>query len=230
MATPHAEATPPLTAEQAFDSVGPAYEAAFQGMGEQEASLKWLLANLPPAPARIVDIGCGTGRPVVSTLAAAGHDVLGIDISGVMIKAARERVPDAIFRQMDVRKFLATSTPASFDAITVYFSLIASVTQVEIRAFIGQFYELLRPGGLFVFATVPIAAESLPLRWMGRQVVVSGLAEDEALDRIKSVGFSVESQTITKFMPKGAETGICQPQDVWEETHLFVHARKHGDD
>ena len=72
-----------LSAEQVFDSLGSAYETAFAGLPEQVMSVKWLLAQLNEDAhkrATILDVGCGTGRPVCSMLADAGHDVLGIDV------------------------------------------------------------------------------------------------------------------------------------------------------
>lgn len=216
-----------LTAEQAFDSVGPAYEAAFAGLPEQAHSVQWLISQLDAAdikPAKFVDIGCGTGRPVCSSLADAGHDVLGIDVSSAMIAAARERVPNARFEQMDVRNF--SPPPQSLDAASVYFSLIADVTQEEIKDFVSKIYEALKPGGLFVFATLPLDVKSLQVKWMGRQVTVSSLAPKAAVEMIRGVGFEVAYDAVTKFTPKAAEAGICQQDEVWEEPHLFVYARR----
>lgn len=220
-----------LSAEELFDDVGPAYEVAFAGIPEQEASLQWLLTRLESdglKSAKVVDIGCGTGKPICSTLAAAGHDVLGIDIAATMVRVAREGVPAATFEQSDIRDF--NPPEASYDAATVYFSMIASVTQEDIRGFISKIFRFLKPGGLFVFATVPISAESTPLRWMGRPVIVSSLSPEEAVDAIKAAGFRVEHDAVTKFTPKGAEAGLCKPEDVWEEPHLFVYASKPVDD
>lgn len=221
----------PLTAEEVFDSVGSAYEDAFAGLPEQATSLQWLIRELSGSGrtrASIVDVGCGTGRPACSTLAAAGHDVLGIDISAAMIEAARERVPEARFEQVDVRDWLARTSPHSLDAVTVYFSLIADVTQDEIRSFIAGIYRVLKPGGLFVFSTVPVDGENMQLKWMGRPVVVSSLPPKTAVQWIRRVGFKVEHDKVTKFLPKAAEAGICNAEDVWEEPHLFVYARKLG--
>ena len=43
---------------------------------------------LPPAPARILDAGCGPGLYAVP-LAAVGHDVTGIDVSAPALRHAR---------------------------------------------------------------------------------------------------------------------------------------------
>lgn len=216
-----------LTAQEVFDSIGPAYEDAFAGLPEQIHSVEWLLAQLKEARverARFVDIGCGTGRPVCFSLANAGHDVLGIDVSAVMVAAARERVPNARFEQMDICDF--SPPQSSYDAASVYFSLIASVTQADIRRHLAKIYHLLKPGGLFVFATVPEDAENVQLKWMGRPVTVSSLSPGEAVLAIEQAGFEIVRNKVTKFTPRGEEAGICLESEVWEEPHLFVYAKK----
>ncbi|RMZ85884.1 hypothetical protein DV737_g376, partial [Chaetothyriales sp. CBS 132003] len=212
-----------LNAEALFDSVGPAYEDAFKGSGQQ-ASVDWLLAQLP-AQSSVLDIGCGTGRPLVAAVAAAGHTALGIDVSGAMIAAAKQNVPNATFERVDIKDF----TPPSgqkYDAITVYFSLIASVTQEEIRNYIAKFYTWLKDGGIFIFATVPIAGDNLEITWMGRPIIASSLSVDEVLESVKAAKFEVLKTESSTFLPKAAEAGICDQEEVWEEPHLFVYAKK----
>jgi 2-polyprenyl-3-methyl-5-hydroxy-6-metoxy-1,4-benzoquinol methylase len=46
-----------------------------------------LLAHLPPAPARVADLGCGTGTLSV-LLAEEGYSVSGIDLSPEMVARA----------------------------------------------------------------------------------------------------------------------------------------------
>ena len=40
---------------------------------------EFVLSQLPPRPLRVLEVGCGEEGGVVPTLAAAGHDVLGVD-------------------------------------------------------------------------------------------------------------------------------------------------------
>lgn len=53
-----------------------------------------LMPLLPPAPARVADLGCGTGSLAV-LLAEAGYAVSGIDISAGMIKRASAKAAAA---------------------------------------------------------------------------------------------------------------------------------------
>lgn len=217
-------------AAKLFDSVGPAYETAFEGLPEQGRAIQWLLGELskthPSAGAQCLDVGCGTGRPVCSSLAAAGHRILGVDVSLEMIKAARTQVtsPLARFEQQDVRSL--PDTPAVYDAVTVFFSLIAAFSQDEIRDTLGRVHTWLKPGGLFVFATVPVPGDNLEIRWMGRPIVVSSLTRPEVEQCLQGVGFDLVEVRESTFLPKAVEAGICSSDEVWEEPHLFIYARK----
>jgi len=55
-----------------------------------------LLDVLPAAPARVADIGCGTGT-LTRLLVDNGYTVDGLDFSPEMIKRARQKVPEARF-------------------------------------------------------------------------------------------------------------------------------------
>lgn len=229
-----------LSAAEVFDSVGPAYEDAFTGLPTQAAALDWLVAQLASSSssrtgeekrAKILDVGCGTGRPACSVLADAGHDVLGIDISEAMLTAARARVPNARFELLDVRQYIARERDAgqlaaTLDAVTIFFSLIAGVTQDDIRAVLSGLADLLKPGGYLVFSTVPIPVNNAQIKWMGRPVVVSSLSAEDGVAAVKAAGLEVVYDAVTQFTPRGAEVGICKPEEVWEESHLFVYARK----
>src|SRR5207244_11070644 len=57
------------------------------GCGRYLAELGAILALLPPPPARLLDLGCGTGWTSVF-FARAGYDVVGVDLAPDMIAHA----------------------------------------------------------------------------------------------------------------------------------------------
>ena len=77
-----------------WDSQAAAFdEAADHGLRDPRVSGAWrrlLLDCLPPAPAALADLGCGTGSLSV-LLAAEGYAVTGLDFSPAMIRAARAK-------------------------------------------------------------------------------------------------------------------------------------------
>lgn len=256
--------TTPLPNNTLFTTLCPSYETAFANNPAQEDSISWLLSQLasndtfPPHPRpwvqdalpahlqrkRILDIGSGTGRPVCSSLAEAGHSVLGIDLCPAMVEFARKSVaslyPDgrAEFLEADVRTFDPERDDPSFraraealrvkgeswgdedsqgyyHAVTAYFSLIAAIeTQKEIKEVIQKVYHWLTEGGLFVFGTAPMDVQGEVIEWMGKPILVSSLSRSQILEAIREVGFEIEWEVTRKFAPKAVEAGILKPEEA----------------
>ena len=55
---------------------------------------------------------------------------------------------------------------------------------------------------------------------------VSGLSADSTVATMQKLGFEIVHHEVSTFKPKGGEAGICREEDVREEIHLFVHAKK----
>lgn len=60
--------------------------------GDDLAGEARLVDTMMPRRARILDAGCGPGR-VGGALAAAGHDVVGVDVDSALIEAAEQDYP-----------------------------------------------------------------------------------------------------------------------------------------
>jgi SAM-dependent methyltransferase len=74
-----------------------------------------LIAALVPAPARVLDAGCGTGR-VAIRLHELGYDVVGVDVDASMLAMARRDAPDLEWHEGDLSTFDLNST---FDLVAV---------------------------------------------------------------------------------------------------------------
>lgn len=97
------------------------YIDRFRSMAESGADLAGearLIDAMLPRGSRILDAGCGQGR-VGGHLAAAGHDVLGVDLDPVLVAAARQHHPAARWLVGDLSELdLPAQGPADgFDAI-----------------------------------------------------------------------------------------------------------------
>src|SRR5262245_51260238 len=53
-------------------------------------------ANLLPANAAVLDLGCGGGKPVAFTMAARGFRITGVDSSTTLISLCQNRMPDQL--------------------------------------------------------------------------------------------------------------------------------------
>ncbi|MYX99773.1 methyltransferase domain-containing protein [Streptomyces sp. SID486] len=197
-----------------FDALGPAYERAFAGSAPHRASLGRLVELLAPG-SRVLDVGSGTGRPTAQTLADAGHRVLGIDISPVMVGLAARQVPGAEFRLADIRE--TPLAEASFDAVCAYFSLL-QMTRAEQADVVAKLARTVRPGGLAALATVPLDVEDAEGVFMGQPVRVTSFSAEAFTGLVTGAGLTVLAEEQVVFTP-------AQPEGT-PEPHLFLLARR----
>ena len=115
--------------------------------GVRAAWAALLLPLLPPAPARILDLGCGTGSLAV-LLAGAGHEVSGVDSSGRMLSLARAKAASAGVPLHLVRGDAADPpfAPASADVLCRH--VLWALPDRD--AVVARWVRLLRPGGRLV--------------------------------------------------------------------------------
>jgi SAM-dependent methyltransferase len=98
----------------------------------------------------VIDLGCGSGI-LSEQLAAAGYDLLGIDVSAAMIAIARRRVPRGEFR---VESLLTAELPrcvaiaAVGECLNYLFDERHSTD--AIRRVLERAFAALEPGGLLV--------------------------------------------------------------------------------
>jgi 8-oxo-dGTP pyrophosphatase MutT (NUDIX family)/SAM-dependent methyltransferase len=117
------------------------------------------LADLLPAGARVIDLGCGSGVPGTRLLTERGLRVAGVDFSAVQLRRARRLVPAAGLIQADLAELRLR--PASVDAAVSFYALI-HMPLADQPPLLHRIASWLRPGGLLM-ATV--GAE----RWQGTE-------------------------------------------------------------
>jgi SAM-dependent methyltransferase len=112
----------------------------------EESVLLPLLAALPVG--RALDAACGTGR-VSEHLAAAGHDVLGVDTTPAMLERARAKVPGARFAEGQLEELPVKD--ASFDLGVCCLALDHCA---DVRAPITELARAVRPGGRVIITDI----------------------------------------------------------------------------
>lgn len=104
--------------------------------GEDLAGEARLVDAMAPRNARVLDAGCGPGR-VGGALAAAGHDVVGVDVDPALIEAAQQDHPGPTWLVGDLAELdlPARGVAAPFDVIVCagnVMSFLAPSTRVEV--------------------------------------------------------------------------------------------------
>lgn len=150
---------------------------------------KVLAAALPPAPAKVLDLGTGTGACALIA-ASLGHAVTGIDLSEGMLAQARaaatERGLAATFARGDLLS--PPVAPGSQDAVTLRNVLWTSPDPTAVAA---TAHRCLKPGGTLLVSDGtwnpgPIYADAI----RAQMPDYAGLTAERAKVLARAAGFS----------------------------------------
>jgi len=126
-----------------YDRIAGGYDRAWTGH-MRDLSGEMLDRLDPPAGARCIDLGCGTGFVAGELARRTGGPVVGVDASSGMLAVARARHgPSCRFVQADMLALLRSQPTASADVVTSAWGLGYS-TPARVLVQIGR---VLRPGG-----------------------------------------------------------------------------------
>lgn len=119
--------------------------------GDVRLEAAWLerFAALVPAGGRVLDMGCGSGRPIAAWLIGRGFRVTGIDSSPSLIALCRERTPDADWRVADMRSL---ALGERFDGLIAWHSLF-HLSPDDQRGMFDRFAAHAAPGATLMFTT-----------------------------------------------------------------------------
>jgi SAM-dependent methyltransferase len=130
------------------------YAERFRSMaaaGDDLAGEARLIDAMVPRSARILDAGCGPGR-VGSFLAAAGHDVVGVDLDPILIAAAEQDHPGPLWLVDDLATLdlPARGIVEGFDAIVCAGNVMTFLAPSTRRQSLSRLRHHLRAGGRLV--------------------------------------------------------------------------------
>jgi SAM-dependent methyltransferase len=172
------------------------------GLGDETTRDAWrslLLGVLPPTPARVADLGCGTGTLSV-LLAEQGYAVDGLDVSPQMVSRARAKAEAAgvaaVLRVGDANA--PALDPASYDVVLSRHVLWA---MDDPAAALRRWLTLLKPEGLLVLVE-------------GNWSTGAGIDGDRAVALVRATGRAADLRPLREAVYWGKE--------ITDERYLVV--------
>lgn len=169
-----------------FDRIGRRYDESFRERDAQVAEGDWLIGQLT-RPARVLDLGCGSGLPTARQLVDAGIEVVGTDESSVMLDLAERQAPGGDYLHRDMRD---VADLGEFDAVVAFFSLIM-LPRRDIPSLLGQLHSQLRGPKLLLVAMVLGDFDEFPISFMGVPAAATAYPPDELAHVVERAGFGI---------------------------------------
>jgi len=164
----------------------------------------WLnhFLSLIPEHAQILDLGCGSGKPVAAYLLEQGHSVVGVDSSDVMIEMAKHHFPEQVWLEANMRTI---NFGQKFQGILAWDSFF-HLTPDDQRLMFKQFFQFAEQGTMLMFTSGPEHGESIG-EIFGDALYHASLSPDEYQQLLKNHGFKVVKMI--------AEDPDCAGHTVW---------------
>ena len=167
----------------------------------EKAWLDHFLA-LIPQHSKILDLGCGSGKPIADYLIQHDHKITGVDSSDVMIEMARQNFPEQHWLQADMR---TVEFDQKFNAILAWDSFF-HLTPNDQRQMFRQFARFAQQGTVLMFSSGPSHGEAIG-DLFGDALYHASLAPEEYRALLKQSGFKVIKMV--------AEDVECTGHTVW---------------
>lgn len=170
-----------------YNKAATAYSSDFRDQFKNNRHLDLLLAKLPSQPT-VLDIGCGSGKPIDAYLTSQGCRVIGIDISEEQIKLARTNVPSAEYHVLDMSEL----QPGQFsvDAVVSFYALFHIPRETHL-AVLQKIKSFLKPGG---YLLITMGAHD----WVGKEddfcgaeMYWSHYGADKNKELLQEAGFTI---------------------------------------
>ena len=173
----------------------------YSGRLMEAAWLDRFLALLPARP-DVLDIGCGTGRPIGGYLAARGCRLTGVDSAPGMIALCREALPDQTWHIADMRSL---ALGRGFDGILAWDSFFHLCHDDQRRMF-PIFRDHAAHAAALMFTSGPAHGEAIG-SFAGEALYHASLDPAEYRDLLNANGFDVVAHI--------AEDPECGRHTVW---------------
>lgn len=178
-----------------------AWDGARTDTGLEQSWLDHFMTLLAPSPS-VLDLGCGTGRPIAVQLAARGAAITGVDAAPEMIAIFNSRVPGATAEVADMR---GLDLGRRFDGILAWDSFF-HLTPDDQAGMFAVFKRHAAPGAALMFTSGPEAGEAIGT-WQGEDLYHASLAPKAYRRHLADHGFEV--------MDHRARDPMCGGHTVW---------------
>jgi len=195
---------------QAYDRIADKFFADRSTQLRERKYLDLTVAGLPVG-ASVLDLGCGTGRPIAEELVARGYVVTGVDGSAKMLEIARRNLPGMrlIHARMEDVEFAQR-----FSAAIVWDSLF-HVPRDQHAAIYAKLSRWIEPGGRLLLSSGGTEDTGFTSVMHGETFFYSSWSPAKVVQLLEAANFAVE---------------LCEVDQPGSRGHVAIVTRRRGNE
>lgn len=186
-----------------YNAIAKDWDAARSTLFSHEpAFLDRLLSNIQP-PARILDLGCGTGRPIAEFLLKRGFLVTGVDQAEDLLALAKQRFPEGRWLQAPMESF---EPDEDYDGAVIWDSLF-HIPREHHEPILRKVIRSLRPGAKLMLTVGGSDHPAFTDTMYGQTFSYDSLTPEQTVSLLQNLGAAIEHAEFINPPTTGRDKG-----------------------
>lgn len=189
--------------QHSYDAIVLEWDAARIRLSPAEERLLAILTQGLQPGSHVLDLGCGTGRPIAEHLVGRQLRVTGVDQSAGMLEVARRRLPDYAWVLSSIEEY----APAQEFAAAVAWDSLFHIPRTEHSAIFAKVRRCLPIGGRFALTVGGSEHAPFTDTMFGRQFSYDSHPPEVAISLLQAAGFEVLQSEFLNLPTSGRDKG-----------------------
>ena len=187
----------------AYNAIAAHWDVARRGFyGREQPYLDLVLDGLPEF-SRILDLGCGTGRPMAEYVVARGHRVTGVDQAEALLAIARSHLPGESWIEARLEGF----EPEGCYAGAMCWDALFHIPRAHHAAIVQRVGDALLPGSKLMLTVGGSESEPFEDDMFGERFFYDSHAPERALAMVRACGLEVVLGEFMNLPTSGRDKG-----------------------
>lgn len=170
-----------------YDSVASAWDAARTSIADRERRYVDMLLNGCPAGETILDLGCGTGRPMGEYVIGRGFHVMGIDQSSGLLEIARARFPSETWIESPIENWPGDGSFCG----AICWDAVFHVERVHHAPVLSRIFSCLTAGARLILTSGGSANDPFTDLMFEREFFYDSLPPERLLSLMTDIGYEL---------------------------------------
>jgi SAM-dependent methyltransferase len=189
---------------EAYDRIADEWDRARTDLSALERGYVDVLLDGLSVPSAVLDLGCGTGRPIAEYVLARGHAVTGVDQAPRLLELAGKRFPNATW--LESRLEDVALPPRSY-AAAVCWDALFHIERAHHASIIAKVADALQPGGRFMLTVGGMDHPAFTDTMFGELFFYDSHPPEKALEILAHTGFEPVVSEFTDLPTMGRDKG-----------------------